>query len=80
MTPAADVVREFCAAIDRKDLATVEALMDETVVYHNIGAEPAVGREASLAAVKFQFDMFDPISFRPQHRGGRRHGADRACG
>jgi limonene-1,2-epoxide hydrolase len=37
--------------------------MDESVVYHNIGAEPAVGREASLAAVKFQFDMFEPIAF-----------------
>jgi limonene-1,2-epoxide hydrolase len=61
---AADVVREFCAAIDRKDLDAVEALMDEKVVYHNIGAEPAVGRDASLAAVKFQFDMFEPISFR----------------
>jgi limonene-1,2-epoxide hydrolase len=61
---AAEVVREFCAAIDRKDLDAVEALMDETIVYHNVGAEPAVGRDASLAAVKFQFDMFDPISFR----------------
>jgi limonene-1,2-epoxide hydrolase len=61
---AADTVREFCAAIDRKDLAAVEALMDEQIVYHNIGAEPAVGRDASLAAVKFQFDMFEPIEFR----------------
>ena len=61
---AADVVREFCAAIDRKDLAAVEALLDEDVVYHNIGTEPAVGREATLAAVKFQFDMFEPIAFR----------------
>jgi limonene-1,2-epoxide hydrolase len=61
---AAEVVREFCAAIDRKDLDAVEALMDEKIVYHNIGAAPAVGRDASLAAVKFQFDMFDPISFR----------------
>lgn len=61
---AADTVREFCAAIDRKDLAAVEALMDERVVYHNVGSEPAVGRDASLAAVKFQFDMFEPISFR----------------
>jgi hypothetical protein len=26
--------------------------------------QPAVGREAAPAAVKFQFDMFDPISFR----------------
>jgi limonene-1,2-epoxide hydrolase len=61
---AADVVREFCAAIGRKDLAAVEALLDEKVVYHNIGSEPAVGRDASLASVKFQFDMFDPIEFR----------------
>jgi limonene-1,2-epoxide hydrolase len=61
---AADTVREFCAAIDRKDLAAVEALMDEQIVYHNIGAEPAVGRDTSLAAVKFQFDMFEPIEFR----------------
>jgi limonene-1,2-epoxide hydrolase len=64
MATAADVVRDFCAAIERKDLAAVKALLDEQVVYHNIGSEPAVGREASLAAVKFQFDMFDPIAFR----------------
>ncbi len=64
MASAAEVVREFCAAIDRKDLSVVEALLDEQVVYHNVGSEPAVGREASLAAVKFQFDMFDPIEFR----------------
>jgi limonene-1,2-epoxide hydrolase len=59
-----EVVRELCAAIDQRDLARVEELLDEKVVYHNIGSEPAVGREASLAAVKFQFDMFDPIAFR----------------
>ena len=64
MATAGDVVRDFCAAIDRKDLAEVETLLDENVVYHNVGSEPAVGREASLAAVKFQFDMFDPIAFR----------------
>ncbi len=64
MATAGDVVRKFCGAIDRKDLAVVESLLDGKVVYHNIGLEPAVGREAALAAVKFQFDMFDPISFR----------------
>ena len=61
---ASEVVRDFCAAIDRKDLDAVEALMDDKIVYHNIGMEPAVGRDASLAAVKAQFEMFDPISFR----------------
>lgn len=64
MATAADVVKKLCAAIDRKDLDAVEALLDENCVYHNIGSEPAVGREASLAAVKFQFDLFDPIAFR----------------
>jgi limonene-1,2-epoxide hydrolase len=33
-------------------------------VYHNIGSPPAVGKAATLAAVQFQFDMFDPIEFR----------------
>ncbi len=64
MATAGDVVKDLCAAIDRKDLARVESLLHPKVVYHNIGSEPAVGREAALAAVKFQFDMFDPISFR----------------
>ena len=64
MATAGDVVREFCAAIDRKDLTAVGSLLDDKVVYHNIGSEPAVGRDAALAAVKFQFDMFEPISFR----------------
>jgi limonene-1,2-epoxide hydrolase len=64
MASAGDVVKEFCGAIGGKDLARVESLLDEKVVYHNIGSEPAVGRDATLAAVKFQFDMFDPIAFR----------------
>jgi limonene-1,2-epoxide hydrolase len=64
MTSPAEVVRAFCAAVDRKDLGAVEALLDEKVVYHNVGSEPAVGRDATLAAVKFQFDMFEPIEFR----------------
>jgi limonene-1,2-epoxide hydrolase len=64
MATAADVVRDFCAAIEKRDLEAVEALFDEEVVYHNVGTEPAVGRDASLGAVKFLFDMFDPIVFR----------------
>jgi limonene-1,2-epoxide hydrolase len=64
MASPAETVREFCSAINRKDLAAVEALLDDKVVYHNVGSEPAVGREATLAAVRFIFDMFDPIEFR----------------
>ncbi len=64
MATPADVVRQLCSGIDRKDLAAVGALLDDEVVYHNIGSEPAVGRDATLAALAFQFDMFEPIAFR----------------
>jgi limonene-1,2-epoxide hydrolase len=63
MADARQIVEEFCAAVGRKDLAACEALCDEQVVYHNVGSDPAVGREATLAALKFQFDMFEPIAF-----------------
>jgi limonene-1,2-epoxide hydrolase len=59
-----EVVRKFCELVGQKDLAGVEGLFDEAVVYHNVGTEPAVGREASLEALRFQFNMFDPIVFR----------------
>ena len=64
MTNPEEVVRQFCSAVDRKDLEAVEALLDEKVLYHNIGSEPDMGREETLAALKFQFDMFEPIAFR----------------
>lgn len=64
MTDPAAVVREFCSGVERKDLESVGALLDEKVVYHNIGTEPSVGRAETLAALKFLFDMFEPIVFR----------------
>jgi hypothetical protein len=64
MPGPAEVVRELCSGIDQKDLAAVEALLDEKVVYHNIGHAPAVGREATLDALRFQFDLFEPIAFK----------------
>jgi limonene-1,2-epoxide hydrolase len=63
MADARQIVEEFCAAVGRKDLSTCESLCAEQVVYHNVGSDPAVGREATLAALKFQFDMFEPIAF-----------------
>jgi limonene-1,2-epoxide hydrolase len=63
MADARQIVEEFCAAIGSKDLAACEALLDPDVVYHNVGSDPAIGRDATLAAVKFQFDMFEPIAF-----------------
>ena len=64
MKTASSVVSDFCAAIGAKDREAVEGLLADDVVYHNIGAPPAVGKDATLAAVQFQFDAFDPIEFR----------------
>jgi limonene-1,2-epoxide hydrolase len=59
-----EVARRFCAAFDRKDLATIEAILDEKVVKHTIGTERTVGRQAALAALKSVFDRFERIEFR----------------
>jgi limonene-1,2-epoxide hydrolase len=64
MRSAEEVVRAFCGLVGEKDLGAVEELLDEKVVYHNVGMEPSVGRDATLAAIRFQFETFDPIVFR----------------
>ncbi len=64
MSSPEEVVLSFCRLIGDKNLAAIELLIGDKVVYHNIGTEPSVGREATLAAIKFQFDMFDSIEFR----------------
>jgi limonene-1,2-epoxide hydrolase len=61
------VVRAFCAAIGRKDLDAVRPLVGEACVYHNVGFEPAVGGDATIAAIVSQFEMFDTIDFRIVH-------------
>ena len=62
---AADTVREFCAAIDRKDLERGRGADGrERSCTTTSAPNRRSGRDASLAAVKFQFDMFEPISFR----------------
>jgi limonene-1,2-epoxide hydrolase len=59
-----DIVLEFCSAFPGKDLATIERLLDDDAVYHNVGMEPAVGKEASLASIKGFLDMFESMEFK----------------
>lgn len=73
MASPEEVVRTFCRLIGEKDLAGIEDLLDEKGVYHNVGALPADGREATLAALKGQFDMFHPIAFRILNLAVDRH-------
>ena len=78
MTSPSDVVREFCSAFATKDLATIERLLDDNAVYHNVGMEPAVGKEASIASIKGFLDMSESLGLRdPPPRGRRRHRAHR---
>jgi limonene-1,2-epoxide hydrolase len=63
MASPSDVVREFCAAFAAKDLKTIERLLDDAAVYHNVGMEPAVGKEASLASITGFIDMAESLVF-----------------
>jgi len=63
MATPTEVVREFCAAFAGKDVATIERLLADDVVYHNVGMEPAVGKEASLASIQGFLDMSESLEF-----------------
>jgi limonene-1,2-epoxide hydrolase len=67
MTSPSDVVREFCSAFAAKDLATIERLLDDKAVYHNVGMEPAVGKDASIASIKGFLDMSESLGFEIHH-------------
>jgi len=67
MTSPSDAVREFCSAFAAKDLATIERLLDDKAVYHNVGMEPAVGKDASIASIKGFLDMSEVLAFDIHH-------------
>ena len=67
MPSPSDVVREFCAAFAGKDLDTIERLLDDQAVYHNVGMEPAVGKDASIASIKGFLDMSESLAFAIHH-------------
>jgi limonene-1,2-epoxide hydrolase len=63
MASPTEVVREFCGAFAAKDLDTIARLLDDGVVYHNVGMEPAVGKDASLATIQGFLDMAESLQF-----------------
>ena len=67
MTSPSDVVREFCSAFATKDLATIERLLDDKAVYHNVGMEPAIGKDASIASIRGFLDMSESLAFEIHH-------------
>ena len=64
MTSPTEVVEEFCAAFPAKDLETIERLLADDAVYHNIPVEPAVGREAILGLLNMFVTPAERVEFR----------------
>jgi limonene-1,2-epoxide hydrolase len=57
-----EVVREFCNLVSKRDPEALRALLDQDVIYHNIGMEPSRGLDATLANLAAQWEMF-PASY-----------------
>jgi len=67
MGSPAEIVEEFCSAFATKDLETIGRLLADDAVYHNVGMEPAIGKEASLASIQGFFDMCEALEFKTHH-------------
>jgi limonene-1,2-epoxide hydrolase len=57
MTPE-EVVREFCAAVSKRDRDVLRPLLDEDAIYQNVGMEASRGIEAVIENVAGQWAMF----------------------
>ena len=53
-----EVVRQFCALVSKRDVDALKPLLDDEVVYHNIGMPASRGIEATLANMAAQWEMF----------------------
>jgi limonene-1,2-epoxide hydrolase len=53
-----EVVRQFCARVSNRDAEALKPLLDDDVVYHNIGMPASRGIEATLANLAGQWEMF----------------------
>jgi limonene-1,2-epoxide hydrolase len=53
MTDAKQVVRDFCAAWDRRDKQAILDAFTSDAVYHNMPMQPAVGKDAIGPLVDF---------------------------
>jgi SnoaL-like domain len=57
MTPE-EVVREFCAAVSKRDPEALRPLLGERVTYQNVGTGTSHGREETMENVAGQWAMF----------------------
>jgi limonene-1,2-epoxide hydrolase len=53
-----EVVRQFCALVSKRDIEALRPVLDDEIVYHNIGMPASKGIEAALANIAGQWEMF----------------------
>ncbi|MGD9622922.1 MAG: limonene-1,2-epoxide hydrolase family protein [Mycolicibacterium sp.] len=58
MSKPVEVVREFCALMERRDPDALRALLSDTAVYQNVGMPAIAGVEAIVENLGAQFSMF----------------------
>ena len=70
MSNPVDVVREFCALMERRDPDALRPLLADNAVYQNVGMPACTGVDAIVENLGAQFSMFpDAYAFEIcQHR------------
>lgn len=58
MSSPAEVVRQFCALMERRDAEALRPLLAEGAVYQNVGMPAFVGPDAIVENMAAQFAMF----------------------
>ena len=58
MSSAVDVVREFCALMERRDPEALRPLLADDAVYQNVGMPAFTGVDAIVENMAAQFSMF----------------------
>ena len=58
MTAPVDVVREFCALMEKRDAEALRPLLADSAVYQNVGMPASNGVDAIVENLAAQFSMF----------------------
>ncbi len=67
MSSSEQVVREFCAAWERRDIDEIVGFFTDDAIYHNIPTEPAQGHDAIRAVLMLFVPMSEEIEFQINH-------------
>ena len=67
MSESETIVRDFCAAWERRDIDELLGFFTEDGVYHNIPTDPAKGHDAIRGVMNLFVPMSKGIEFRIDH-------------